>query len=39
MIPRVRNAEYVRDFVIKVYFTDDAEGEIDFEVVIGDDRK
>ena len=31
MIPRVRDAKYVRDFVIKVYFADDVEGEIDLE--------
>ena len=31
MIPRVRDAKYVRDFVIRVYFADDVEGEIDLE--------
>mgnify|MGYP001272940563 CR=1 FL=1 len=31
MIPRVRKAKYVKDFVIRIYFTDDVEGEINFE--------
>ena len=30
-MPRVKDAKYVRDFVIKVYFADDIEGEIDLE--------
>ena len=31
MIPRVREAKYVKDFVIKVRFADDVEAEIDLE--------
>lgn len=31
MIPRVREAKYVKDFVIKIRFTDGVEGDIDLE--------
>ena len=31
MIPRVTEAKYVKDFVIKVCFADDVEGEINLE--------
>ena len=31
MIPRVKQAKYIRDYIIRIFFTDGVEGEIDFK--------
>ena len=31
MLPRVKRASYVRDYVIRIMFSDGAAGEVDFE--------